>query len=315
MALLIIGSQRTKEFADAILAESPGLDLRMWPDAGRIEDIRYALAWGPPPGALKTIPNLQLIVSVGAGVDHLLKDPELPAVPVVRYVDPDLTARMIDYVALQVLYHQRRTSEFLEQQRARVWKYQPEPAAGEVRVGLMGLGVMGAACVPALHALGFSLCGWSQSRKQIDGVTTFAGAAELDAFLAETDILACTLPLTPDTRGILDRALIRKLSRQGRPQRLPGPVLINAGRGPLQVETDILTALDAGELYAASLDVFEKEPLPDTSPLWDHPRVVITPHNAAESTSEAIAAYLLRQMRAHQHGEPLRHVVDPKRGY
>jgi len=110
MALLIIGSQRTKEFADAILAESPGLDLRMWPDAGRIEDIRYALAWGPPPGALKTIPNLQLIVSVGAGVDHLLKDPELPAVPVVRYVDPDLTARMIDYVALQVLYHQRRPS-------------------------------------------------------------------------------------------------------------------------------------------------------------------------------------------------------------
>ena len=315
MALLIIGSRRAEEFATAVREQACGLDIRVWPEAGRIEDIRYALAWWPPPGVLKTFPNLKLIVSVGAGVDHLMEDPELPDVPIARYVDPDLTGRMVEYIALHVLFHQRRMCEFREQQARRIWIYLPEPAAQEVRVGIMGLGEMGAASAVALAALGFQLRGWSRTRKQIEGITCFAGDGELDAFLAETDILACVLPLTPATRGILNRTLIRKLSQRGRHARLPGPVLINAGRGALQVEADILAALDAGDLYAASLDVFEREPLPESSPLWAHPRVVITPHNAAESTPRSIARYLLGQIHAHQNGQPLEHLVDRARGY
>jgi glyoxylate/hydroxypyruvate reductase A len=317
MALLIVTTTtRGQEFLDgARSAAGGGLDIRIWPDVGRIEDIEYALAWLPPKGVLKTLPNLKMIVSVGAGVDHLLIDPELPDVPVVRYVDPDLTGRMAEYIGLQVLFHQRRMAEFLELQFQRKWHYLPEPAAHEVRVGVMGLGVMGLAALKVLAPFGYQLRGWSRTRKSVAGVTCFAGRGELDAFLAETDILACVLPHTPETRGILNADLIGKLSRNGRHERLPGPVLINAGRGPLQVETDILQSLDSGALYAASLDVFEVEPLPASSPLWAHKRVVITPHNAAESTGRAITRYFIRQVHAHGRGEPIGNVVDRSRGY
>jgi glyoxylate/hydroxypyruvate reductase A len=315
MALLIIGSLRAEEFASAAREHGRGLDIRVWPDVGRRGDIRYALAWWPPPGVLKTFPNLELIVSVGAGVDHLMHDPELPDVPIVRYVDPDLTGRMAGYVALHVLFHQRRMCEFRALQMQRAWTPLPEPAAPEVRVGLMGLGVMGQAAAAALKAFAFQLRGWSRTLKHLDGVACFAGDGELDAFLAETDVLACVLPLTTATRGILNRRLLGKLSQRGRPARLPGPVLINAGRGALQVEADILAALETGELYAASLDVFEAEPLPPASPLWHHPRVVITPHTAAESNAQSIVRDLVQQIRARQQGEPLKHVVDRTRGY
>jgi glyoxylate/hydroxypyruvate reductase A len=315
MALLIACSSRADEFAGMARSLDPKLDLRVAPDLGEPEDVEYALAWWPQPGLLKSLPNLRLIVSVGAGVDHLFADPGLPDVPIVRFVDPDLTGRMAEYVALHVLYHHRRMAEFRELQARKVWKYLPEPAAHEVRVGLMGLGVLGAAAARALQTFGYQVRGWSRSPKSLPGVACFAGAAGLDPFLADTDILAALLPLTADTRGLLDRSLIGKLSRRGRDERLPGPVLINAGRGGLQVDADILAALEAGELYAASLDVFETEPLPHSSPLWAHPRVVVTPHNAAESAPAAIVRYALRQMVAHRKGEPLQNVVDPKRGY
>ena len=196
-----------------------------------------------------------------------------------------------------------------------MWKYLAEPAAHEVRVGLMGLGVLGSAAAAALKVFGYRVRGWSRSPKSLDGVACYAGEGQLDAFLGDTDILVVLLPLTPDTHAILDRRLCAKLSLRGRDPRLPGPVLINAGRGGLQVDADILASLEAGELYAASLDVFEAEPLPHSSPLWSHPRVVVTPHNAAESAPEAIVRYTLRQLAAHRSGAPLDHVVDPKRGY
>jgi len=316
MAILIITKTgRGQEFLDGARMAGPGFDVRIWPEMGRVEDIRYALAWQPPMGVLKTLPNLEMIVSVGAGVDHLLADPELPQVPVVRYVDPDLTGRMAEYIGLQVLFHQRRMSEFLELQRAHRWEYLPEPAAHEVRVGIMGLGVMGHAAIEVLKPFGYQLRGWSRTAKTIPGVACFSGFDALDDFLAETDILACVLPSTDETWGILNLDLISKLSRRGRHERMPGSVLINAGRGGLQVERDILAALETGRLYGASLDVFEVEPLPEESPLWRHPRVVVTPHNAAESTARAITRYLLRQISAHQRDEPLVNTVDRARGY
>lgn len=315
MALLIASSSRAEEFAAFARALDPHLDVRVAPDLGDVAQIEHALVWQPPKGLLKTLPNLRLIVSVGAGVDALLEDPDLPGVPMVRFVDADLTGRMREYVALQVLYHHRRMSEFRELQARKVWKYLAEPAAHEVRVGLMGLGVLGSAAARALQHFGYRLRGWTRSRKSLDGIACYAGDAELDAFLAETDILVALLPLTGATRGILNRRLFAKLSRHGRDARLPGPVLINAGRGGLQVDADVLASLEAGELYAASLDVFEAEPLPHSSPLWSHPRVLVTPHNAAESAPAPIVRYALKQMAAERRGEPLPNVVDRTQGY
>ncbi|HEU0062079.1 MAG TPA: glyoxylate/hydroxypyruvate reductase A [Hyphomicrobiaceae bacterium] len=315
MAFLIVASTRANLFAAEARTQNPELDLRVAPELGRPADIDYALVWNPPHGLLRTLPNLKLIVSVGAGVDGILSDPELPKVPIVRYVDPDLTRRMVEYVVLHVLYHHRRMSEFRELQEQRRWEYLPEPAAHEVRVGIMGLGVLGAASSKVLGALGYQVRGWSRAPKRLEGVACYAGAAELQAFLAATDILVVLLPLTPETRGIIDRRLLRGLARQGRAAQLPGPVLINAGRGGLQVDADIVAALGAAELYAASLDVFETEPLAQTSPLWSHPRVVITPHNAAESVPSAIVRYAFEQVHRHRRGEPITNLVDPGRGY
>ena len=315
MAFLIACSSRAELFAAELRTLAPDLDLRVAPDVGRAADIDTALVWQPPPGLLAALPGLELIVSVGAGVDALLQDPTLPGVPLVRFVDPDLTGRMAAYVTLHVLHHHRRMSELRELQARRTWKYLPEPAAREVRVGLMGLGVLGSAAAAALKPFGYQLRGWSRTLKTLPGVQCFSGAAQLDAFLAGTDILAVLLPLTLETRGMLNRELLAGLSRSGRSPLLPGPVLINAGRGGLQVDNDIVAALAAGELYAASLDVFETEPLPAASPLWAHPRVVVTPHNAAESAPAAIAGYALRQRHAHRQGAPLENLVDRSRGY
>lgn len=315
MALLIACSSRAEQFATEILALDPELDIRVAPDAGDVAGIDTALVWQPPPGLLRTLPNLKLIVSVGAGVDALVGDPTLPYVPLVRFVDPDLTGRMVEYIALNVLYHHRRMAEFRELQTRRVWEYLPEPAAQDVRIGVMGLGVLGAAAAQALKPFGYQVRGWSRTSKTLDGIACYHGTTQLEAFLADTDILAVLLPLTPDTRGMLNRTLFRGLSRRGRSGLLPGPVLINAGRGDLQIDADVVAALDAGELYAASLDVFQAEPLPAGHPLWSHPRVVVTPHNAAESAPAAIARYTLSQMHAQRQGQRLEHVVHRARGY
>lgn len=315
MALLVASSSRAEQFADGIRALEPELEIRVAPHVGNPADIETALVWQPPPGLLRKLSNLKLIVSVGAGVDSLLADTSLPYVPLVRFVDPDLTGRMVEYVVLNVLYHHRRMTEFRELQGRKIWEYLPEPAARDVRVGVMGLGVLGAAAAQALKSFGYQVRGWSRTSKTLDGVACYHGMIQLEDFLVDTDILAVLLPLTPDTRGILNRTLFANLSRRGRSALLPGPVLINAGRGGLQVDADIVAALNAGAIYAASLDVFETEPLPGASPFWSHPRVVVTPHNAAESDPEAIARYTVRQMDAQRRGQRLENLVHRARGY
>lgn len=275
--------------------------------------VHYVASWKHPEGSLAGLPNLAAIFSLGAGVDHLFADSRLPEVPIARVVDPDLTTRMSEYVVLHCLMQLRQQRRYDRQQRERIWDDDRfQPAAREVRIGIMGLGELGLDAARKLKVIGFDVAGWSRSAKTVDGLATFAGEAGMAAFLARTDILVCLLPLTPETRGVLNRELLAKLARDGR---LGGPVLINAGRGGLQVEADILAALDAGELGAAVLDVFETEPLPQDSPLWSHPRVTVTPHNAAMSAPEAIAGLIAAQIRRLEAGEPLRNLVDPARGY
>jgi glyoxylate/hydroxypyruvate reductase len=275
--------------------------------------IRYALSWRHPPGALSDLPNLEVIFSLGAGVDHLFADPSLPDRPIVRVVDPDLRDRMSEWVVMHALIHLRQLRRYERQQRERIWTDDDDqPKAADVQVGVLGLGVLGMDAAMKLKALGFKVAGWSATPKSGTGFACFSGADGLDRLLAETDILVVLLPLTPMTRGLVDASLIARL-RQGGP--LGGPVLINAGRGGLQVEADILAALDAGVLKGASLDVFEREPLPASSPLWAHPAIYVSPHNAAVSTPDAIVAGITRQIEAFERGEPLRNVVDRKRGY
>jgi glyoxylate/hydroxypyruvate reductase len=275
--------------------------------------VRYALSWRHPSGALKDLPNLRVILSLGAGVDHLFADPALPDKPIVRVVDPDLTNRMSEWVVMHALVHLRQLRRYERQQSERVWRDDDQqPKASDIQIGVVGLGVMGKDAVTKLEPLGFKVAGWSASPKSLPDVTCFSGADGLKRMLGQTDMLVVLLPLTEATRGIINASLLSQLKGDGP---LGGPILINAGRGGLQVEADILAALDSGALKGASLDVFEREPLPKSSRLWSHPAVYISPHNAAISSPKAVAALVARQIKAYERGEPLAHVVDRRRGY
>ncbi|MEF2551904.1 glyoxylate/hydroxypyruvate reductase A [Aurantimonas sp. A2-1-M11] len=274
--------------------------------------IEYAVVWKQPPGLLENLPNLKAVFSLGAGVDHIFADRGLPDVPVVRIVAEDLTSRMSEYVVWRVLDHFRRGRAYRAQQVQTIWHERMQPAAREITVGIMGLGELGQDAARKLRVLGFQVAGWSRTEKAIDGIDTHAGQDGLDGFLAASDILVVLLPLTAETRGIIDAGLLSRLKRQ---TPLGGPVLINAGRGGLQNEAAILDALEQETLMEASLDVFNVEPLPSDHPLWRHPRVFITPHAAAVSDPDALAPAVMRQIAAHERGEPLRGVVDRAAGY
>ncbi len=274
-------------------------------------DVSYAVVWKPPSGLLASLPNLRAIFSLGAGVDHVLRDESLPDVPLVRFVDADLTGRMVEWVVLQVLSHHRQALGYRRQQADRQWKALPAPPARAVTIGIMGFGVLGQAAARALLMLGYNVAAWSRSGQRHGGRLRIrrAGPRSLSA---GSDMVVGLLPLTPDTTGLIDTRFIDTMNRDGA---LGAPVLINAGRGGSQVDTDIAAALHDGRLGGASLDVFEVEPLPADNPLWDAPNCIITPHAAAESEPEALARYVKRQIERFENGQALENVVDRVRGY
>ena len=275
-------------------------------------DVHYAAVWKPEPGELAAFPNLRVIFNLGAGVDALMADSSLPKVPLVRVAVDDLTDRMAEYVVLHVLMHHRQEPYLRACQREKRWQPKFQWPASAISVGIMGLGTLGLNAAEVLARIGFRVAGWSRAPKRIDGIECFHGKEQLGAFLERTDILVCLLPLTVDTRHILKRGLFAKLNRNSP---LGAPVLINAGRGGLQNEADILACLDDGTLGAASLDVFTDEPLPADSPFWTHPKVVLTPHNAADTDPDEISKYVARQIERLEAGGALENVVDPARGY
>ena len=275
-------------------------------------EVHYAAVWKPRPGELAAFPNLRVIFNLGAGVDALMADASLPDVPLVRVAVPDLTERMTEYVVLHVLMHHRQELYMRECQRQKRWAPRLQWAAGALTVGIMGLGALGAHAAAVLRHVGFRVIGWSRSAKQIDGIECFEGAAQFEPFLRRTDILVSLLPLTPDTRHVLNRDVFTKLNRSSP---MGAPVLINAGRGGLQNEADILKCLDDGTLGGASLDVFETEPLPQDSPFWSHPKVLLTPHNAADTDADEISKYVAQQIERFEAGGALENVVDRGRGY
>ncbi len=312
--LLSVTGFEPQAWADALARHAPGRRVVTEPDGPADPSIAYAVVWKQRPGVLATLPNLKAVFSIGAGVDHIFADPDVPNVPIVRMVADDLTERMSEYVVWQVLDHHRKGALYRRQQAERVWhEDRNQPAARDITVGIMGYGVLGCDAACKLVGLGFQVCGWSRTAKPDEtGIALHHGADGLDAFLAASDIVVCLLPLTPATRGILAKPLFARMKRRGP---LGPAVLINAGRGGLQNEADILAALDLGWLGAASLDVFKTEPLPSESPLWTHPKVTITPHAAATSEPKALVQTMLAQIEAYERGKPLDNVVYRDAGY
>lgn len=282
------------------------------PDTAADPTITYAVVWKQAPNVLARLPNLRAIFSIGAGVDHLFNDPGLPDVPIVRVVADNLTRHMTEYVVWRVLDHHRQGALYRAQQQMKAWHDAPQRPAEDISVGIMGLGELGRASAKALLGLGFRINGWGRTDRPMEGVTTYHGDQGLVPFLNATDILVVLLPHTPATEGIINYKLLRELRRRNG---LGGSVLINAGRGKLQKDDDILRALEDGTLKEASLDVFEVEPLPKTSPLWTNPKVFVTPHAAATSDPAHLAAPMLAQMDAFEHGKPLENLVNRKAGY
>ena len=308
MALMFLSPDDPAEaWRDVLLAALPELDFRIWPDIGDPAEIDLALVWRPPQGELARYPNLRAILSLGAGIDGLLAQRGLPDVPIARMVDPSLTRTMTEYVLLAVLRHHRQFDRYEREQRATRWSYAFPPQAADRRVGVMGLGVLGATAALTLANHGFPVAGWSRTAKQLPGIESFAGEQRLGHFLARTDILVCLLPLTRDTAGILDARTFAGLPR--------GAFLINVARGAHLVEADLIAALDSGQLAGATLDVFGEEPLPPGNPLWRHPKVLITPHVASYSLPATGAEGVVENIRRARAGQTLLHQVDRARGY
>ena len=284
------------------------LDIRLWPDIGDPAQIEYALVWRPEQGLLASLPNLRLILSLGAGVDHILCDPQLPrGVPIVRLVDPYLTDAMGEYVVLQVLRLHRQDLEYRAQQDAEVWRELPQKNACERNVGILGFGEIGQNAGRKLAALGFPVAGWGRRPRLVPGFQTYAGPEGLSQLLPQTEILVCLLPLTSETEGILCARHFAALPR--------GAGLVNAGRGGHLVEEDLIPALASGQLSAAALDVFREEPLPPAHPFWRHPRILVTPHIAGITNPATAAAIILDNLRRFEEGRPLLNQVDPAQGY
>ncbi len=304
-----------REVEDGLKGAFPGREVLNLADPrhkGRdLSGIDYAVVWKSDPDLFTRAPDLKVVFSGGAGVDHVLTLPGLPDVPLVRFVDRSLTTRMSEWVVMNCLMHLRQHRAYEARAKAHVWEDLSQPEAADVTVGVMGLGILGQDAIRKLGVMGFKTIGWSRSQKTIDGVETFAGD-ELDAFLGKTDFLVSLLPLTAETKGILNASLFAKLSRNGP---FGAPVVINGGRGGSQVSADIIAALRSGVLGGASLDVFEQEPLGRDSPFWNMENVYVTPHVAASSDVKALFVLAEQQMDRFEGGLPLEHLVDRKAGY
>lgn len=293
---------------EAMAASIPRLETISLTELTEPSAVNYALALAPPSGLLGQLTNLTAIMPVGAGVEHLLSDPLLPDhIPIVRFVQPDMVMRMSEYVLQHVLNHHRQARVLRANQCLRVWQLHPQPSAAERTVGILGLGVLGQDAALKLRSVGFAVRGWSRTPKTIEGIDCFAGTGELRTFLRKCEILVCLLPLTRMTEGLIDGSFLSELPR--------GASIINAARGAIIVDDDLLAALESEQISEATLDAFAIEPLPDDHAYWDHPKVTLTPHCASAVTPEALASKVADTIDRIRSGKPLENVVERSLGY
>jgi len=308
--LAVIPSFVAKLWIEPLTAYAPWLTIKIHgQDAYKPEEIDYVLAFRPPPGFFKTLPKVKAIFSLGAGVDGFLADPEFPKqIPLVRFVDHTMSREMTHYVVLQTLMHHKRQRLFDEGQREKQWRQSfPSRQTEETRIGILGLGEIGTMAAERLRDLDFPVAGWSRTKKDVKGIESFAGADQLEAFLGRSDILVCLLPLTPDTRNILNAKTFAMLPKDA--------FVINAARGGHLAEDDLIAAIDSGHLAGATLDVFQTEPLPKESPLWSHRKITVTPHIAAMTDPRVAGRYVADRIARHMKDGTLDNLVDFTLGY
>ena len=306
MALLILMPGRDiSEFASHIRSTRPDIDLRIWPDTGKKTDIDFVVTWKHPPGVLAQYPNLKAISSFGAGVDHILSDPDLPrGVPIVRIIDDKLIHDLREYIIAVVLSHKRHLAEYIKNQNAKKWK--PIPMDRERTVGILGLGLIGGAIAAGFAVLGFRAFGWDRVPRKIPGVQ-HVPEDRLDDLLRIADYLVCCLPLTPETKHILNRKVFKRMKR--------GAYVINVGRGDHLVEDDLLKAVEEGRLSGACLDVFHAEPLPQDHPFWSHPKITVTPHIASLTDPASAAEHIIENYQRVLDKRELINTIDVHMGY
>ena len=310
MSLLFLAPTKDPEpWQKAIAAIDPNVDFRVWPDVGNPDEIRFVLLWNHPPASLQPFKNLKAISSLGAGIDHINNDPDIPAgIPIVRIVDPALVQSMSAYVVTAVLMHFRDFKRYSQQQDGKSWQPLPARSMADFPIGIMGMGELGMDAAKKLYTMGFKIYGWSRSRKStLILEESFAGENELPSFLGNSRILVCLLPLTTATKGILKTKLINALPDQA--------YLINVARGAHLVEDDLLIGLDTGKLSGACLDVFAAEPLPATHPFWTHPAITITPHIASITDPSSAARQVVENYWRAVQNQSLMHEVDLSREY
>ena len=277
-----------------------------WSELENSEDVKVAVVWNHRPDLFEQLPNLELVASLGAGVDHILRDPLLPAhVPVSKVVSPHLTGPMANFCVGTVIYFHRQFDKYARDKQEKIWDQEFDPEIA-LQIGILGLGELGSEVARRLAFLGFEIHGLSRSAKKIEGVITYE-EKDIDTFLSKINFLICLLPATPETKGVLSASLFEKMN--------DGSYLVNVGRGHHQVDADVLHALDSGKLKGAFLDVFPKEPLPATSPYWNHPKVFITPHIAVVTKLEAAVPQIIENYQRIKQGLPLLNLIDKQKGY
>jgi glyoxylate/hydroxypyruvate reductase A len=305
--LLVAARSKPEAWAELFKAELPDHDILLSPPPSS-EPVAYVVVGKPEPGLLAGLAGLEVVLSLNAGVEHLLASGEVPVgVPIVRMVDDGLVLGMVDWVTAQVLAWHRNLFVYRGSQEERRWAPRPEKMARERSVTVLGAGALGGAVAARLAVIGFETRVWSRSPREIAGVTSFAGPNALDAAVGGAQILVNLLPLTHQTRDLLGAAVFERLAN--------GSFLINAGRGAHVVDDELIAALDSGRLGGAALDVFREEPLPADHPFWSHPNILVSPHVAAPTHARTAVAAMAQSVRRHERGEPLLHVVDLDRGY
>ncbi len=308
MSIVIISDREPKAWTAALAESNPEIKVEVYLEVENKEEVEYALVWNHPEGVFEEFPNIKVIASMGAGVDHILRDPKLPKnAKITRIVDEQLAKDMAEFVLALVMNKLRNLNLHKQLEQQKEWKPKSYQRIPETKIGIMGMGELGTTVGKKLVDNNFEVIGWAGSKKELQDIKVYAGREELDEFLSKSDILVCLLPLTPQTENILNKELFQKLPK--------GAYLINVARGKHLVEEDLLEMLDSEQLTGAALDVFRTEPLPQEHPFWKHEKVQVTPHIASVTKPSSVVSQVLENYRHMKNDEPLKNVVDKEKGY
>lgn len=311
MALLIVNLDRmignAAEWIDTIARQMPEMDVRIWPDIGDPADIEYLAFMRPDFGVLPDLPNLKAMFSRSAGVDDFINHPRIPKVPLGKVEPSRGDPMMTEYVVMHVLRLHRNMPRYQQAQAEKEWYRAPIVRPEQRRIGFLGYGMMAKAPALVLKSLEFDVKAWVRSPRENEEIPIMHGKDQLEAFLGETDIAVCLLPLTRETEGIFCAHTFAMMPK--------GAMLVNVGRGKHVVNEDLIAALDSGQLSYAALDAHHPEPLPPESPLWAHPKVTVMPHVARRPTVALLVAGIAENIKRVEAGQSLLQEIDPESGY